>query len=132
VTTTTDVRPESGPHEHPPVSDAALWTVVLLGPVVFLLNLQVNYSMVDWTCNTGHGWALHVVHMVSLVVMVMGTLLGIALWRRTGGGWPDPGAGSVSRSRLLAVVGTLGCLLFIISLIAHWIPVMVLGPCPRS
>jgi predicted small integral membrane protein len=130
--TTREVRPEAGPRENPPVSDLALWASVLIGPVVFLLNLQVNYTMVDWACNTGHGWALHVVHAASFVVTVAGLLLGIVLWQRSGGGWPDPGRSSASRSRLLAVVGTLGSALFLVSLVAHWIPVVVLGPCPRS
>ena len=129
--TTSEVRPEAGPRENPPVSDLALWASVLISPVVFLVNLQVNYTMVDWACNTGHGWALHVVHGASFVVMAAGLLLGIVLWQRSGGGWPDAGRGSASRSRLMAVVGTMGSVLFLVSLVAHWIPVMVLGPCPR-
>jgi hypothetical protein len=129
---TVDVRPEAPPHEHPPVSDLALWTTVLSGPGLFLLNLEISYVMVDWACNTGNAWALHVVHLVSLVATVAGTLLGIVLWRRVGGGWPDSGGGSVSRSRLLATLGTLGGLLFSISILAQWITVMVLGPCLRA
>lgn len=129
---TVDIRPEAPPREHPPVSDLALWTTVLSGPVVFLLNLQVNYVMVDWACNTGHEWALHVVHAAALVVVAAGTLLGIMLWRRVGGGWPDPRGGSESRSRLLAALGTLGGLTFAVSILAQWITVMVLGTCLRA
>ncbi|HUQ80534.1 MAG TPA: hypothetical protein VM076_05345 [Gemmatimonadaceae bacterium] len=129
---TVDVRHEAPPREHPPVSDLALWTSVLSGPLVFLLNLEVAYIMVDWACNTGHDWAVHVVHLVSLALAVAGVLLGIALWRRVGGGWPDTAGGSTSRARLLAVVGTLGSLLFAVSILAQWIPVMVLGTCPRA
>ena len=129
---TVDIRPEAPPREHPPVSDVALWTSVLSGPVVFLINLQINYVMVDWACNTGNDWALHVVHLVALIATVAGTLLGIALWRRVGGGWPDAGAGSVSRSRLLATMGVIGGLLFAVSILAQWITVMVLGSCLRA
>src|SRR5215218_8460524 len=105
---TRDVRPETPSPEHPPVSDLALWTSVLTGPVVFLLNLQINYVMVDWACNTGNEWALHVVHLVSLATVVAGALLGMTLWRRIGRTWPDSAGSSESRSRLLAVLGTLG------------------------
>jgi hypothetical protein len=129
---TVDVRPEAGPREHPPVSDLALWTSVLTGPVVFLVNLQVNYVMVDWACNTGNDWALHVVHAVALVVSLAAAWLGRVLWTRVGGGWPDSHDGPDSRSRLLAVVGTLGGLLFAVSILAQWITVMVLGACPRA
>ena len=129
---TVEVRPEPSPREHSPVSDLALWTSVLSGPFVFLLNLETSYAMVDWACNTGHDWALHVVHLVSLVIVAAGMLLGVALWRRVGGGWPDAEAGSDARARLLAALGALGGLGFAISIIAQWIPVMVLGTCPRA
>jgi len=132
TTETRDVRPEAPSPEHPPVSDLALWTTVLSGPLVFLLNLQVNYVMVDWACNTGNDWSLHVVHLVSLVLTAAGGLLGLALWRRIGESWPDPGAGSVSRSRLLAALGALGGALFAVSILAQWITVMVLGTCLRA
>jgi hypothetical protein len=129
---TVDVRPEAAPREHPPVSDVALWTSVLTGPIVFLLNLQVNYTMVDWACNTGNDWTLHVAHAVALLVSLASALLGRSLWMRIGGGWPDSAAGSESRSRLLAVVGTIGGAGFAISILAQWITVMVLGACPRA
>jgi hypothetical protein len=129
---TVDVRPEAPTHEHPPVSNLALWTSVLSGPVVFLVNLQINYVMVDWACNTGNEWALHVVHLAALLVVMAGTLLGIVLWRRVGGGWPDPRGGSASRSRLLAALGTLGGLTFGVSILAQWVTVMVLGTCLRA
>ena len=129
---TTDIRPETAPREHPPVSDAALWTSVLGGPVVFLLNLQVNYVMVDWACNTGNDWAVHVAHLASLILCVGLALLGRTLLTRAGGGWPDSGGGSPSRSRLLATIGLLGNALFAVSILAQWITVMVLGTCSRA
>lgn len=129
---TVDVRPEAPPREHPPVSDLALWTSTLSGPLVFLLNLEVSYVMVDWACNSGNEWALHLVHLVSLAAVVAGTLLGAALWRRVGRSWPDPDGSSDSRSRLLAALGTLGGVAFAISIVAQWITVMVLGACLRN
>ena len=129
---TVDVRPEAPPREHSPVSDLALWTSVLSGPLVFLLNLEVSYVMVDWACNASSEWALHLVHLVSLAAVVAGTLLGAALWRRVGRTWPDSDGTSDSRSRLLAALGTLGGVTFAVSIVAQWITVMVLGACPRN
>jgi len=129
---TRDVRPETPSPEHPPVSDLALWTSVLSGPFVFLLNLQINYVMVDWACNTGNDWSLHVVHLASLAVAAAGGLLGLTLWKRAGRDWPDDGGGSVSRSRLLAALGALGGLTFAVCIIAQWITVVVLGTCLRA
>jgi hypothetical protein len=129
---TVDLRAEAAPREHPPVSDVALWTSVLTGPIVFLLNLEVSYVMVDGACSTGNTWSLHVAHAVSLLISVAAALLGRALWTRIGGGWPDTMAGSESRSRLLAALGALGGAGFAIAILAQWIPVMVLGACTRN
>jgi hypothetical protein len=129
---TVDLRPEAGPREHPPVSDLALWTAVLTGPIAFLVNLQVNYMLVDWSCGTGNDWALHVTHAVALVVTLAAAWLGRTLWTQLGGTQPDSAGGSAARSRLLAVLGTLGSVLFAVSVVAQWITVMVLGACPRA
>jgi len=129
---TLETRPEAPPREHPPVSDLALWTSVLTGPVVFLVNMEVNYIMTDWTCESGTTWVLHLAHAIALVIVIAGGLLGLSLWRRVGRQWPDPGGDSVSRSRMLAAVGTLGCALFAVCVLAEWIGVMVLGSCLRA
>ena len=127
---TVDVRPEAPPRPQL-VSDLALWTSVLGGPIAFLLNLQVNYTMVDWACNTGHDAGLHLAHLISLALAAGAGWLGFALWRRIGGS-PDSGGGSESRSRFLAVLGALGGTLFALSIFAQWITVMVLGSCLRA
>jgi hypothetical protein len=126
-----DIRTEAGPRKHPPVSDLALWTSVLGGPFVFLLNLEVSYVMVDWACNTGNDWALHIVHFVALVLSAACALLGLMLLRRVRADGPDSGV-SDSRSRLLATLGFLSGALFAVSVLAQWIPVMVLGTCLRN
>ena len=127
-----DVRTEAGPREHPPVSDLALWTSVLGGPFLFLLNLEVNYVMVDWACNTGNDWALHVVHFVSLVLSAACALLGLKLLRRVERAAPDGDRAANARSRLLATLGILSGMLFAVSVFAQWIGVMVLGTCLRN
>jgi hypothetical protein len=127
-----DVRKEADPREHPPVSDLALWTSVLGGPFVFLLNLEVNYVMVDWACNSGTDWALHLVHFVSLVLSALCALLGLTLLRRARAASPASVGGSDARSRMLATLGIASGTLFAVSIFAQWIPVMVLGTCLRN
>ena len=129
---TVETRAEVAPRERPPVSDLALWTSVLAGPVVFLVNMEVNYVMTSWACDSGNTWALHVAHLIALVIVVAAGLLGLTLWRRSGPHWPDAAGGSEARSRMLAAVGTLGCALFAVSIVAEWIAVMVLGSCLRA
>ena len=126
------VRTEAGPREHPPVSDLALWTSVLGGPFLFLLNLEVSYVMVDWACNTGNDWALHVVHFVSFVLSAACALLGLTLLRRVRNSGPESDRAADARSRLLATLGILSGALFAVSVFAQWIGVMVLGTCLRN
>ena len=127
-----DIRTEAAPREPPPVSDLALWTSVLGGPFLFLLNLEVNYVMVDWACNTGNDWALHVVHFVSFVLSAACALLGVMLLRRVRRSGPDTDRASDARSRLLATLGISSGTLFAVSVSAQWIGVMVLGTCLRN
>ena len=127
-----DVRTEAGPREHPPVSDLALWTSVLGGPFLFLLNLEVSYVMVDWACNTGNDWALHVVHFVSFVLSAACALLGLTLLRRVRNSGPESDRAADARSRLLATLGILSGALFAVSGFAQWIGVMVVGTCLRN
>ena len=129
---TVEMRPESAPREQAPVSDVALWTAVLLGPVIFLINLQVSYVMVDWACARGTEWALHIVHAVSVAIAMGSALVSRSFWRRAGGSWPDTDGGSAARTRLLGAVGTLGGALFALSIGAQWLTVMILGVCERS
>lgn len=100
--------------------------------LLFLLNLEVNYVMVDWACDTGNEWALHVVHLVSLVLSAACTLLGAMLLRRVRRAGPDTDRASDARSRLLATLGILSGSLFAVSVFAQWIGVMGLGTCLRS
>jgi len=127
-----DIRTEAAPRKPPPVSDLALWTSVLGGPFLFLLNLEVNYVMVDWACNTGNDWALHVVHFVSFVLSAACALLGVMLLRRVRRSGPDTDRASDARSRLLATLGISSGTLFAVSVFAQWIGVMVLGTCLRN
>ena len=80
-TETIETHPEAPPREQPPVSDTALWAAVLLGPFIFLLNLQVNYVMLDWACATGNEWAVHLVHAVSGVVAAGSLFVSRSFWR---------------------------------------------------
>jgi len=132
ATETVDVRAEIGKREHSPVSDVAQWASALGGPVVFLLNLEVSYVMLDWACATGQDWTVHLAHVVALALAIAACLLGVALWRRVGNEWPDGGGTSTSRSRFMAAIGALGGALFALAIVAQWITVVVLGTCPRA
>src|ERR1043165_2807828 len=86
---------------------AALWAGLLVGPIVMLVQLQTNYALVLWACNTGHEWVLHLVSLLALLITMAAGLLAWSNWRRAGAEWDDEGAGVIPRSRFMALVGVL-------------------------
>lgn len=131
-TESVETHPEAARREQAPVSDTALWTAVLVGPIVFLLNLQVNYVMLDWACASGNEWALHVAHAVAVAVAAAGALVSRSFWQRAGGSSPDSAGGSAARTRLLGAVGVLSGVLFALSVATQWLTVMIQGTCLRN
>lgn len=62
---------------------ALLWVVALLGPVVWLLQLQVNYLLAYWVCRSGSRLIYPLVGLVALAVLAWGGWLS-ARFRREG------------------------------------------------
>ncbi|HKS28074.1 MAG TPA: hypothetical protein VJS44_09650 [Pyrinomonadaceae bacterium] len=105
---------------------------VLGAPMVMLLELQINYALVNWVCEAaGRELVLHLVSLLALLLTLGTLLLSWRNWRRTGGGWEDEGAGVMPRSRFLAVLGILISGLLVLVIIAQWLAVFMYGPCQR-
>jgi hypothetical protein len=107
----------------------ALWTGLLLAPVAFLLNLEVAYALVPTACEQRTRILVHLVHAVCLVLALVGTMTAWRMWRFTGEIWPGQSGGRLSRSRFMAGVGLFLSLLFVLVILAQWIPSFVLDPC---
>ena len=105
------------------------WLGLLTGPSVFLINLQVNFTMVSWVCATHNYWAIHLVHVISIIVAAWSGLLAWRAYGRVGRGVPGEAGDAGDRERFLAVSGLLISSFSILSLIAHWIPNFILSAC---
>jgi hypothetical protein len=108
-----------------------LWVGLLAGPLAALIQLEVNYALVPWVCNSKQTWTLHLVSLIALMVATAaGTLAFVnSLWLCVR--FDDDGAGSIPRSRLMAAVGVLMSALTSLVIIAQWLPVFLYGPCQR-
>ncbi len=98
---------------------AALWMGLLLAPVAFLANLEFGYLLVHPSCLRDDNLPVHVAHAVCLLLGLLGALVA----------WRSRRAGGSSRTRFMAELGLLTSALFVLSMVAQWIPTFVLHPC---
>jgi hypothetical protein len=109
--------------------DARPWVSLLTGPLMFLLNLQANFTMAPWVCATGNYWALHLVHAIALSFVIWAGWHVHGLWQQHGGGTSDESSEVKSRDHFL---GLLGLMINVFSgtlIIAQWVPNFLIGAC---
>ena len=123
VETATDLK--SGP------GAVLLWAGVLLGPLVVLTQLTVNYALVLWVCGTGQIWVLHSVSLLALLMTAATGFVAASNWFQLAASASEDSGGPIPRSRFMAILGTLLSLLMSLVIIAMWVPVFLYGPCER-
>jgi len=107
----------------------ALWAGLLLAPAAFLLNLELSYVMVYPSCVRGTSLPVHVVHAGCILLAALGTVIAWRSWQTEGREWLDEAGGAVGRSRFMAGLGLWVSALFVLVIIAQWIPTFFLHPC---
>jgi hypothetical protein len=98
-----------------------LWAGILVPAIAFLLNLQINYSLVPWVCVTGKAFALHAATAGTIALAGSGGLASWTAWRRETEG----------RSRFMAIWGLMMSALFFVVIVAQAIPIFMLDPCHK-
>jgi cytochrome c biogenesis factor len=107
----------------------ALWAGLLLAPVAFLLNLEAAYALVPTACSSHNELPVHLVHLACLLFAVYGLSTAWRSWNALGATWPSEEGDPLARSRFLAGTGLLVSAMFILVIVAQWIPTLVLDPC---
>lgn len=109
----------------------ALWTGLLAGPVVWLMQFQANYTLVQWVCRGGTHLVMYLVTLFALLLVACAGFLSWRLWQEAGRDWPDEEAGPRPRSRFMAVMGLITSAFFFMIIIAQAIPNLFFAPCQR-
>jgi hypothetical protein len=107
----------------------ALWIGLLLAPVAFLINLEVAYALVPTACSSRTELPVHLVHIACLLLTLYGLLTAWHAWKLTGAAWPGSQGDRLARSRFMAGTGILVSAMFVLVIVAQWIPSFVLDPC---
>jgi len=108
-----------------------LWFGILAGPLAFLLNLQLSYMLVQPVCVAAHHLVLHLVPAGALLLTASGGVSAWRNWRRTERAGSSKAGGVLPRSRFMAGVGLLTSGLFLLVIVAQWLPNFILTPCQR-
>ena len=108
-----------------------LWFGILAGPLAFLLNLQLSYMLEQPVCVTAHHIILHLVPAGALLLAASGGVSAWWNWQRTGQAESSKAEGVLPRSRFMADVGLLTSGLFLVVIVAQWLPNFILSPCQR-
>jgi hypothetical protein len=107
-----------------------LWTAVLTGPMVWLMQFQARYSLAQISCSNTADLALKVTGFVALLGTVAAGVLSWRLWLRAGHSWPNdlipPTSGS---ALLLSTLGMLTSAMFSLVIIAQIIPDFFFATC---
>ena len=110
-------------------SPAAPWIALLAGPIVFLINLQANFTAVPWVCATGNYWLLHAIHTVALILVISAGIVAHGVWQRSGGGVSSEAADIESRDHFIGLLGVMSATFSVALIVAQWYPEFVLGAC---
>jgi hypothetical protein len=109
-----------------------LWTGILGGPIAWLIQFQLRYSLVPWVCANHKKFILHLVTVGFVLLIMAGASFSWRMWARNGKAWPnDKEAGVKMRNLFLAVLGMLSSSLFALLTLVQGIPPFFIDPCER-
>jgi hypothetical protein len=118
---------ETGIHE--PRVNTALAVAYFLPAFAALLQVEIAYLSVSRACRQGSAVPLHVESAVALLLALGGVWAGWRAWSPGSRGFDEKGADPAARTRFLAAVGTLLGGLFVLVVVAMWLPIFFLDPC---
>jgi len=110
---------------------ATLWLGVLLPPVAWFTQFQVNYALARWLCDVP--WIAVFYHLTGALMLGVALFGGFLAWRDWsvlhGHAPPDREAGVFGRSHFLALLGLAVTPLFMLLIVGQWSARFFIDPC---
>jgi len=107
-----------------------LWVGMLAGPLLWLIQLEVNYALVPWVCSEKASYILHISSLIFLLLALTVAMISWQNWRKAVHTGPEDTPGGIQGTgRLMAGVGFMSSILFFLIILAQSIPSFILDPC---
>jgi hypothetical protein len=112
-----------------PPAPWTLWAGILAGPIVWAIDLLLNYAIVKWTCYHDHHWLFDAFTIGSLAVIAAGAVLSWSALQQTANAEPTDGGMPSQRAKFMALLGLATSALFALQVLAAWYPRWILDAC---
>jgi vacuolar-type H+-ATPase subunit I/STV1 len=109
----------------------ALWLLVVLGPIITALEMQINFVLVRQACSAQRNIGLYAVILVAMVLTIATAIVAYAIWKRAGVVWPTEAVDLATRIRFIAVLGILSSAISFLLILAQGIATVQFDPCQR-
>lgn len=108
-----------------------VWGGLLVAPIAWILHQQASYLLVYHACPSRNTILFHIITAALLLIAAVGAYLAWKTWNDSGNGWADEGDSAADINRFLALVGLMMSGLFLLVILAQWIPTLLVDPCVR-
>ena len=122
--------------EYPPPKTAEerrqqrnMWLGLIGPPVIFLINLQVAYMLVDWCCLNNSRLPLHLAPLMFLIICVGCGILANSERLRMERAGSTEGERTYDRTHFMLVMGATVAILCTIGIAGQWLATFILDPC---
>jgi hypothetical protein len=113
-------------------NDCIEWLGILIGPVAWLIQFQINYALVHVECRHHTKLALHIVSVFFLLAVIGAGVVSKNYFRKTEAETSSSSSEAFSaRRHFMAALGITTSALFALLIIAQAIASFILDPCQQ-
>jgi vacuolar-type H+-ATPase subunit I/STV1 len=108
-----------------------LWLLVVLGPIITAIEMQMNFTLVRHACSAQRNVLLYAVIIAAIALTLATTFIAYVIWKQAGTDWPTEAPDVATRVRFIAVLGILSSAMSLLVIVAQGIATIQFDPCQR-
>lgn len=105
-----------------------IWPALVIAPTLALADQAIAFSLVNWCCAHQSVLAIHLSHLIFLLMVSSIAIAAGGVWLRTRGG-ATAATEQGHQAHFLAGVATIVAALSALTVIAMWIPTWMVSAC---